>query len=532
MNDRADYDDLAWDRNDEERGQLETPFLCLSTLKTLEAVVGAAFAGEARWVRPVNIGGWNIVFVLELVASKSRVVIRVPRPHVALFAREKTSLETATMKFLSQHTKVSMPKLLSSGQHADVGYYMILEFVENTGLLSRALAKPNEDDEEAPTLNMAMLDYELEAHLYDVAVHVRHFFQPSFSAVGSLNHTPDGLFVVGGRPLTQNMYNMVYLANIPPSVLPAEDKIYHTADDWYTALAEMHMLQLTFQHNDLVKDEDDCRDKYIARHLFLKLARAGKLSTFGFTDDTWSAQSKGNLRGRCKAPSNTGPFSIWCDDFRPANILLHEGRGNGSTVIDWEFTYVAPTQFALDPPWWLLLDVPEMWHSGMEDWAQQYGRCLNVWLQAMKRAEQNSDETPSGYLLSMYMQESWTTGRFWLNYAARKSWAFDSIFWRYLDECFFGKRPHEPDGQKPLWRRRIGLLNRTERINMEAFVERKMKESQVKGLRTWSEQEALERKAEVLFNHDQGPLRQFCATVVRLMGHVQVMVGNLRGNGP
>ncbi|OAQ99653.1 hypothetical protein LLEC1_04834 [Akanthomyces lecanii] len=532
MDDRADYDELAWDRNDEQKAKLENPFLCFSTVETLAAVVGAAFAEEARWLRPVHIGGWNIVFVMELIASNSRVVIRVPRPHTARFAREKTCMETATMKFLSQHTKASMPTLFSHGQHADLGYYIILDFVENTGLLSHALAKPNEDGEEddVAVLNMAMPSCQLEAYFYDVAVQVRHLFQPSFAAIGSLNQIQDGLVKVGGRPLTQNMYNMVYLANIPPSVLPAEDKIHHTADDWYTALAEMHMLQLTFQQNDLVKDEDDCRNKYIARYLFLKLARAGKLSTFGFTDDTWSAQSRSSMRGCCTAPSNTGSFRIWCDDFRPANILLHKGRDSGSTVIDWEFTYVAPTQFTLDPPWWLLLDVPEMWHSGIEDWAEQYGRCLDVWLQAMRRAEQSSDETPNGFLLSAYMQESWTTGRFWLNYAARKSWAFDSIFWRYLDERFFGRRAHELVNQEPLWRRRIGLLSRAEKIAMEAFVDRKMKESQDKHLRTWGEQEAQKRKAEVLLTHDQGPLRQCYAILIRFVGHFQTVVSHLRGN--
>lgn len=148
--------------------QLEKPSLSPATLKTLEAVVGADFAKQANWVRPVHIGGWNLVFVFELVASNSRVVIRLPRPHVAYFAREKTSLEVATMNFLSQHTKLSIPTLFSSGKHPDVGYYLISEFVENNGLLSRALAKPEEDEDEAPVLNLALLGCELEAHLYDV----------------------------------------------------------------------------------------------------------------------------------------------------------------------------------------------------------------------------------------------------------------------------------------------------------------------------------------------------------------------------
>lgn len=65
-----------------------------------------------------------------------------------------------------------------------------------------------------------------------------------------------------------------------------------------------------------------------------------------------------------------------------------------------------------------------------------------IWLSAMEKAEATSDfevmrmETP----LSTYMRESWETGRFWLTYAARRSWAFDALFWSFLDERFFGSR--------------------------------------------------------------------------------------------
>jgi len=44
--------------------------------------------------------------------------------------------------------------------------------------------------------------------------------------------------------------------------------------------------------------------------------------------------------------------------------------------------------------------------------------------------------------MSIYMRESWETGRFWFSYAARKSWAFDTIFWKYLDKRFFGRQMH------------------------------------------------------------------------------------------
>jgi hypothetical protein len=71
------------------------------------------------------------------------------------------------------------------------------------------------------------------------------------------------------------MNNILQLANIPASILPLEDKTYGTADEWFLALAEMHIAQLVFQHNDLVSTKDDCRNKDVARQLFRKLAKQG-----------------------------------------------------------------------------------------------------------------------------------------------------------------------------------------------------------------------------------------------------------------
>lgn len=226
------------------------------------------------------------------------------------------------------------------------------------------------------------------------------------------------------------MSNMVQLANIPKSIFPSKDTTYQTADEWYTALADMHIATLLFQHNDMVSSEDDCRTKYVARQLFRRLARQGRLSTFGFAEDNWSAlalaHQKEAGKARLTAPNGAGAFRLWSDDFRPVNILVNE-QDTIVGAIDWEFAYVAPTQFALDPPWWLLLDVPEMWDDGIDDWTKVYERRLETWLSAMEEAEQDTALGPDSLLLLAYMRESWSTGRFWLNYAARKSWAFDTI---------------------------------------------------------------------------------------------------------
>jgi len=82
---------------------------------------------------------------------------------------------------------------------------------------------------------------------------------------------------------------MLQLAGIPPSILPQREKTYKMADEYYTELADMHLVQLVFQHNDLVASADDCRNKYVASQMFRRLAKEGRISNFGFKEDNWSA---------------------------------------------------------------------------------------------------------------------------------------------------------------------------------------------------------------------------------------------------
>jgi hypothetical protein len=200
------------------------------------------------------------------------------------------------------------------------------------------------------------------------------------------------------------------------------------------------------------------------------------------------------------APSNSDSFRLYGDDFRPGNILINNANEVVS-VIDWEFTYTAPTQFVLDPPWGLLLNTPEMWDAGIDDWVKNYELRLETWLSAMKKAEESADSESKSteFRLSAYMRESWETGRFWLTYAGRKSWAFDTIFWKYLDERFSGQREDRVE-QNELWKTRVHLLSEGVRNAMEPFVERKVEEMKERKLVEWDPEAAKIRLAEVLFD--------------------------------
>ncbi|KAK2016428.1 phosphotransferase [Colletotrichum eremochloae] len=401
-------------------------------------------------------------------------MVRTPWPATVQFPGEKTLYEVATSEYIRLNTSVPVLEVLHYDRDSNIRPMLIVRRVEHEGDLGDPLAVQGRDPDLTPALNLSLLENKLRNLWGKMAWVLLELAKPNFPRIGSLLEV-DGAFRVAGRPLTQNMNTMTQLAHVPQSIFPAEGKTFVTADDWYVELADMHLAQLLFQHNDLISSENDCRNKKMTR-----------LSI--------------------PAPDGSAAFRLWCDDFRPTNVLIGgsgpDGNVKVAAVIDWEFTYAAPTQFVLDPPWWLLFETPEMWDlSGVDKWSKAYELQLEIWLKAMEDQEKGTVFL-DGITLSEHMRESWKTGRFWLNYAARKSWAFDAVFWNFLDERFFGVRgPMAPDNE--LWKTRLGLLGREEQQAMEPFVERKMKESQERILVEWEPAEARRQFSELLLEPRQ-----------------------------
>lgn len=147
----------------------------------------------------------------------------------------------------------------------------------------------------------------------------------------------------------------------------------------------------------------------------------------------------------------------------------------------------------------------ERWRpSGVDEWKKAYGLQLEIWLKAMGEQEKGAAFL-DGLPLSAHMRNNWESGRFWLNCAARKSWAFDAFFWNFLDERFFGLRDSgAPDEE--LWMVRLELLAREKQQAMEPFVRRKLEEFRERALVYWEPAEARCRPSELLFEHFAGGL--------------------------
>lgn len=137
-------------------------------------------------------------------------------------------------------------------------------------------------------------------------------------------------------------------------------------------------------------------------------------------------------------------------------------------MLDFEFTNTMPAQFAYDPPWWLLLLGPDIWleRYSMEEFLARYEPKMEQLLRALKRIEAKSiliKGDPEERTLSAYMRDSWKTGRFWFNYAARKSLDVDAIYWSVLHK----------DGAS------VEFLDEETRAEIEPFTRMKMEQLKV-----------------------------------------------------
>ncbi|TXC10547.1 hypothetical protein FocTR4_00005956, partial [Fusarium oxysporum f. sp. cubense] len=84
-----------------------------------------------------------------------------------------------------------------------------------------------------------------------------------------------------------------------------------------------------------------------------------------------------------------------------------------------------------------------------------------------------------------------------VSYAARKSWSFDAIYWKYLDERFFDKRA-EGTPTEELWKARVQLLTEDEQEAMEVLVKTKVEESKEGILINWEAEKARQHLSSFL----------------------------------
>lgn len=223
MGDRANFDNVAWDRNDLAWEESQKYFRRISTLRKMESFVSKRIGKTATWVTPFHIGGYNNLYQMKLDGVEEYVFLRLPQPNLIMFPDEKIIAEVAVATFLVQNTRISVPRVLfhglssadsaldsSSDSDSDIGPYMIIQSIENCDDISEALHMPNESNPDANhMLNPNVSEGVLESFYFKIATRLLQLFTPSFDRIGALAQTGENVFEVAGRPITQNMNSML-----------------------------------------------------------------------------------------------------------------------------------------------------------------------------------------------------------------------------------------------------------------------------------------------------------------------------------
>lgn len=464
MNPRMKFDDAAWERSDAIFDNWKTKLYEQDTMRAVGDLIKKYRGGVPKELCAPQRGAFNVTIRMEFGDGGS-AIIRIPCPGVHMFPEEKTRNEVAVMRYIADNTTIPIPFVLHHGTTDEcpgrLGPFIIMEYVKDAQTLSDAMNLPGLSPQDRPMLDPGIDEQKLVFVYEQIADILLQLYKLTFDKIGAPIELEPGTWAIRHRPLTWDMNELVQLANCPPSALIALP--YDTATSYYSAIAEMKITHLEKQRNDAIESPEDCRRKYISRHLFKKLASEGKLHD---------------------PDLEKGPFHLWCDDFRPGNILVDKDCRILS-VIDWEFTYAAPATFARNPPWWLLLETPEYWFRGLEDWSKVYQSRLETFLRAMEEREQISLHRRGITLetsLSEQMRKNWQNEQFWIDYAVRRSWAFDSVFWTFIDRKFFDAKGDEAE-----YEARLSLLDDQTREQMDAFVLMKIEESQTRTLTEYGE---------------------------------------------
>lgn len=311
---------------------------------------------------------------------------------------------------------------------------MISDFVEGIHL-SDILRDPRDAKRLYlnPQIDGDILD-NVYSQIADIALQLYKF---NFDHIGAISETSTSSWSVIRRPFIHSMNELATTALYLVDKFPTAP--FALAGEYFRSLVSEQKTHLLTQRN-ICGSPIEARNRYISRYLFAKSVDKHRIN-------------------------DRGLFKLFCGNFRPQNILVDPITFCITAVLDLDFTNAMPSQYASEPPWWLLLARPDSYllrGRSIGEFVEAYEPRLEQFMKAMEQAEKIRKCSDDRKPLSCLMRESWATKRFWFNYSIRKSYDVEALFDSCLREDSAG----------------VESLDEEARAGLEPFIEMKMKQLQ------------------------------------------------------
>ncbi|KAL1875163.1 putative Hybrid PKS-NRPS biosynthetic cluster [Diaporthe australafricana] len=461
---------------------------------------------------PYKFGSYN--FNIEIIFDDGIALFRFPIPGVVVYPDDKVTAEVATIRYVADHTTIPVPHIYHWGTAAEnlTGLhvpFIIMDHIPHATTLGQALEGP---DFIIPSVLESEKREYLYQHMADISLQL---YNLTSDRIGSLGMIDSGKYAVTSAPLSHSIAYQVVNCSVPSSVLPTRAKTYSSSTDYLADAIDMEIAGLLFMNEKFIGSATDCRDKFAARCLLRDILRRRQSSSMGGTD-----RPGPDTDAQTHKPCET--FRLWGDDLRPENVLLDED-GAVVGVVDWEYTYFAPGTYSVNPPWWLVLEIMEIYigedadsvtldqeeggpdaeNAETEELYQKFlkhwDELVRTYMRALeteeKKLQDNQQLRPLGKhlctssskdqagtapiaqqrSLSQLMRHRWDGDmeEYAITTSMTHTHLFDNYFWNYVDESHWGEntaRRHEG---------RLESLNGPSRMLMEWFVQRRVEEKQI-----------------------------------------------------
>ncbi|WEW57028.1 hypothetical protein PRK78_002487 [Emydomyces testavorans] len=267
----------------------------------------------------VTKGSYNACFPIVFLDAEGneaeKWIVRIPLLPRLAFPEEKMRSEIATMKYISEKTKIPIPRIHGysiTNNNALRLPFLLLEYIDGKTLHSMGSMKDMPQEQR-------VYIYQQLSFLY------LELFQQQFDRIGALTlDENDEHWTFGhNRPLTITDNDQV-VGGLDACQGPYQT--FTSTIDYIYAIRKIIFNDFYFVR-DSVFDEDDARC-----YLYSLYA------------------SQGILMEWVDPEYNHGPFILMHGDLRPPNIILDD-KLNVISVLDWEWSHTIPAQLFVPPSW-------------------------------------------------------------------------------------------------------------------------------------------------------------------------------------